>query len=212
MTESRSSTTSDGSKPSDVKNSEAIVLQKKLFRKTALQYRQLLDPEEYGLRNQTLMNSVLAFLLEKKIVSVHIFLPIKKNNEPNIQLILPQLWERGIEVITSKTDFTQKQMSHFQLTPETRIEINSKGIPEPMDGIEVSVESIDAILIPLMIADKEGNRIGYGGGYYDQLLKETKAIKIGLSLSNPIDKIVQSDEWDVPLNYLITPFNTFDYG
>ena len=103
-------------------------------------------------------------------------------------------------------------MRHYEIATNTEIRISEKGIPEPVDTLEVSADDLDAILVPLTVADKEGNRIGYGGGYYDQFLKETKAIKIGLSLSNPVDSIIQTDEWDIPLDYLITPFKTFNYG
>lgn len=187
-------------------------ISKKLFRKTVLHYRQLLFDDEFEKRNSNLMNSLLSFLNEKQFDSLHTFLPIAKNKEPNIQANLPQLWKRNIQVITSKTDFAQKRMTNYLLNSETGILTNERGIPEPVDGEEVSIANLDAILIPLLIADKQGNRIGYGGGYYDQLLKETKAVKIGLCLSDPVDKIVQTDEWDIPLDHLITPDKIYNYG
>ncbi len=104
------------------------------------------------------------------------------------------------------------EMRHFSLTESTALVKNKFGIPEPTNSEEASIENLDLIFVPLLLCDKEGFRIGYGGGYYDRLLSETKALKVGLSLSPPADIILQREEWDIPLDYLITPFKTYNYG
>jgi len=185
---------------------------KSQLRKVLLDYRRILSREEYVKRNNQLCSLLQSHIKKGKYTSIHIFLPIQKNSEPDVQGLLPYLWEQGIFTVTSKTDFRKKEMHHFEINADTKISINERGIPEPTGNEEVSIDQINAILLPLMLADKHGNRIGYGGGYYDRLLKETKAVKIGLSLSNPVDRILQTDEWDIPLDFLITPFKTYKYG
>ncbi|MEM0939355.1 MAG: 5-formyltetrahydrofolate cyclo-ligase [Bacteroidota bacterium] len=187
-------------------------ISKKLFRKTVLEYRRMLSQGEYVKRNERLMESLLNFLLEEKKKYIHVFLPIKRNKEPNIFLILPKLWEAGINTVTSITNFELKSMSHIFLNADTDIKKNELGIPEPQNGKTANVDLINIFLIPLLVADRQGNRIGYGGGYYDRLLKETKAVKVGLNLSDPVDKITQNKNWDVPLNFLITPFKIYKNG
>jgi len=63
------------------------------------------------------------------------------------------------------------------------------------------------VLVPLLSFDKKGFRVGYGKGFYDRFLMQCKSdcIKIGLSYFDPIDVIDDADEFDVPLDFCITP-------
>jgi 5-formyltetrahydrofolate cyclo-ligase len=85
------------------------------------------------------------------------------------------------------------------------LEVNKYGIPEPEPKDMVYP---DILLIPLVAFDKNLNRLGYGGGYYDRLIekisKKKKIIKIGLALSvQKIDK-VPINVYDQKLDYIVT--------
>ena len=186
---------------------------KALVRKSVLQYRRLLTGEEYSRKNKILINEVLNFIKEKRVKTVHTFLAIKKNREPDVQSMLVNLWDLGIKIMISRTNFQEKSMQHFYLKKDSVLVENHLNIPEPMEDLDpAQIGEVDTIFVPLLVTDKSGHRIGYGGGYYDRLLKETKALKVGLSLSPPVDNIIQTEEWDKPLDYLITPFKTYNYG
>jgi 5-formyltetrahydrofolate cyclo-ligase len=85
------------------------------------------------------------------------------------------------------------------------LRINKYGIPEPEPKNMIYP---DILLIPLVAFDKNLNRLGYGGGYYDRLIakisKKKKIIKIGLALS--IQKIdnVPINLYDQKLDYIVT--------
>lgn len=53
----------------------------------------------------------------------------------------------------------------------TIFKLNDFGIEEPSGGTEVDEEDIDMVLVPLLAFDTQGNRVGYGKGYYDRFLK-----------------------------------------
>jgi len=103
-------------------------------------------------------------------------------------------------------------MTHYLLTDNTKIKKNQYGIPEPVDGIEVPVSKIDVIFVPLLAYDLDGNRVGYGKGFYDKFLSKCKpeALKIGLSFFEPEDKIISSPN-DVRLDYCVTPSATIRF-
>ena len=65
--------------------------------------------------------------------------------------------------------------------------------------------SVDVAVIPLLACDKKLNRIGYGKGYYDKFLKENDCIKIGVCYDFQVIENIIPNEWDVPLDYIITP-------
>lgn len=68
-------------------------------------------------------------------------------------------------------------------------------------------KKIEVVFVPLLAFDKQGNRVGYGKGFYDRFLKQCKTdvVKIGLSLFDAEEEIEDVLENDIPLDYCITP-------
>ena len=97
------------------------------------------------------------------------------------------------------------QMDFYSWSFSEPLIINKYGIPEPE---KKNIVYPDVLLIPLVAFDKNLNRLGYGGGYYDRLIKrlskKKKIIKIGLALS--IQKInkVPINAYDQKLDYIVT--------
>lgn len=81
------------------------------------------------------------------------------------------------------------------------------GIMEP-EGEGVSPEEIDIIVVPAVAYDLKGHRLGYGKGYYDRFLKETKALKVGVAYDFQIVDKLPVEEHDIPVDIIITPTRT----
>lgn len=186
-----------------------MFITKKTIRSVLLQYRRLLDKETFHRKNTQLCHQLKRLIESKRPQSIHLFLPIAKNNEPDLTVLLPWIWQNDIQVLVPKTDLKKRTMEHVGYVEGDRLRENKQGIPEPEQGTPAVITSIELILTPLLAADKKGYRIGYGGGFYDQLLAKTTALIAGVSLSSPLDAIIQKDDWDVPLNYLVTPNKTY---
>ena len=97
------------------------------------------------------------------------------------------------------------KMDFYQWSFSDPLMINKYGIPEPE---KKKIVYPDVLLIPLVAFDKNLNRLGYGGGYYDRLIKKIsknkKIIKIGLALSvQEVDKI-PVNIYDQKLDYIVT--------
>lgn len=143
----------------------------------------------------------------------HLFLPIEAQKEINTEFLLQVLAGRDKEVVISATDFETRKMTHYLLTDNTKIKNNSYGVPQPVDGLEVPVNKIDVVFVPLLAYDKKGNRVGYGKGFYDQFLSECRpdVVKIGLSYFDPEEEIEGIIETDITLDYCITPFGIIQF-
>ena len=97
------------------------------------------------------------------------------------------------------------QMDFYKWSFSEILKVNKYGIPEPETK---NIVYPDILLIPLVAFDKNLNRLGYGGGYYDRyiakLSKKKKIIKIGLGLSvQQIDE-VPINIYDQKLDYILT--------
>lgn len=143
---------------------------------------------------------------------VHIFLPIEKKNEPNTWLIIDRM-RREFPHIRLSIPKTNGTIENFYFEGLHQLQNNEWGIPEPKQGIPTPVEKIDLVLVPLLIFDGRGHRVGYGKGYYDRFLSDCRADcrKIGVSLFEPIEAIEDITEEDIQLNNCLTPSRFFSF-
>lgn len=144
----------------------------------------------------------------------HIFLSITEHKEVDTDYILNILSGKDKNIIISKSDFNTLRMTHFLLTDNTVIKKNEWNIPEPVDGIEIASNKIDVVFVPLLAFDKQGNRVGYGKGFYDTFLSECKpkTIKVGLSFFEAEENIDDVFETDIKLDYCITPKTVYTFS
>jgi len=77
------------------------------------------------------------------------------------------------------------------------------GIPEPGGDIS-KPEELELILVPGVLFDEEGFRIGFGGGYYDRFLRGLSVPKVGVAFSFQVVRSLPREPWDVPVDILIT--------
>ncbi|MDO6595647.1 5-formyltetrahydrofolate cyclo-ligase [Oceanihabitans sp. 2_MG-2023] len=143
----------------------------------------------------------------------HIFLSITEQHEVNTDYILNILSGKDKNIVLSKSDFKTGLLNNFLLTDNTTIKKNKYNIPEPVDGIPIPAENIELVFVPLLAFDTNGNRVGYGKGFYDKFLASCKpeTIKIGLSFFEAENKIKDVFESDIALDYCITPEQVYRF-
>ena len=109
-----------------------------------------------------------------------------------------------------------KIMQHFVWDDATTFMPNRWGIdePDPISSQPLATQLIDAVLVPLLAFDKQGYRVGYGGGYYDRFLAGCRpdTMRIGVSFFEPIAAISDVNEWDIPLDLCLTPSTLYRWN
>ncbi|MCG8410617.1 MAG: 5-formyltetrahydrofolate cyclo-ligase, partial [Bacteroidales bacterium] len=78
------------------------------------------------------------------------------------------------------------------------------GINEPVGENYDSPEKIDLIIIPGVAFDSENNRLGRGKAYYDKLLKQTKAFKLGICFDFQMVDKVPTDKYDIKMDRVVS--------
>lgn len=143
----------------------------------------------------------------------HIFLSIQEKKEIQTEYILNILSGKDKNIVVPKTNFKNNSLQHFLLTDSTRLQINSWGIPEPINGIEISPTQLDVVFVPLLAFDTIGHRVGYGKGFYDRFLAECKReiVTIGLSLFPPSENIEDINDKDIPMQSVVTPDEIYNF-
>jgi 5-formyltetrahydrofolate cyclo-ligase len=141
--------------------------------------------------------------------------PLEQHGEMNTLLYTRYLEHSlpGLKVTFPLVDFETKEMQAVLVHDETDFVENEYGIPEPEEGDKIAAEEIDLVFVPLLAFDEQGFRVGYGKGFYDRFLKKChkNVLTVGFSYFDPVDKIEDRNQFDVPLNYCITPFKIYEF-
>jgi len=138
---------------------------------------------------------------------------IEENNEPNAELFTAYLEFRNpsLEIAYPRMNHAEQNFDAVMVNADTAFRSGPFNVPEPIGDHIVSPESFDLVIVPLLVCDLSGIRVGYGKGFYDKYLTHCRpdCIKCGLIYFDPVDSISDAAEFDVPLDLCITPRNIY---
>ncbi|WP_224999442.1 5-formyltetrahydrofolate cyclo-ligase [Cesiribacter sp. SM1] len=180
------------------------------------QLRQQLSDEELHQRSLQLCRQFFSNIPLDHIHTLHSYLPMSSQREPDPQPILDILRREHphIRLVVSRTLWQVREMEHVYWDEKLQLQQNKWGIPEPVGGEVCPVEKIDAVLVPLLAFDRYGHRLGYGAGFYDRFLSgcAPHALSIGLSLFPPLEEPMPGVfPTDVPLTHCLTPDQVYKF-
>ncbi len=160
------------------------------------------------------MNDLMLIQFQKLTVdipsTIMTYAPLSKYKEFDPQLITDFCFFKnpGTKLLYPVMDQVEgkEQLIAVMVHDETVFVQNEYGVFEPEDGEDISPSAIDLVIVPLLGFDSRGYRVGYGKGYYDRLLTECRpdCIKIGFSYFDPVDRIEDINQHDIPLDFCIT--------
>lgn len=169
-------------------------MNKKELRKICLERRDTMSEEERSEASFHICQILLPLLQKKTVLSYYPF-----RSEVSLSYLnhfLPVAYPYCKE--DNEMDALVPKYGHFKK--------NRYGImePDPEKSILIPKEKIDVVLVPCVGFDESGTRLGHGGGYYDRYLKDCPAFKIGIAFECQKVEELEADEWDIPLDMIIT--------
>ncbi len=101
---------------------------------------------------------------------------------------------------------------HLEILPydEQQLALGSFHIEEPTGSDTASIDDIELVVVPGIAYDRRGNRVGRGKGYYDRLLGETRALKVGVGYDFQLmEEEIPAEPHDVRVDVVITESHYF---
>ncbi len=143
-----------------------------------------------------------------------VFVFASYRDEADTMGLIRELISEGTAVFCPKVE--GQDMTFYRLLKIEDLTEGYKGIPEPdiEKGLEPDAPSSDDLmLVPGLLFDREGGRIGYGGGYYDRYMEAHPCVKAGLCFSDQIrkEKLPQMP-WDISVDLLVSDHGTLITG
>lgn len=137
------------------------------------------------------------------VVMTYLSMPHEVDTTP----IILHAWQQGKTVAVPKVSWEQRHMIPVEIQSlEAGFATGSYGLKNPVAGTPIPYEEIDLILTPGLAFDREGNRLGRGGAYYDRFLKsdQLKARRWAPAFEIQVLASVPHDEKDVPIDAIVT--------
>lgn len=100
------------------------------------------------------------------------------------------------------------QISPINLSASTQL--GAFNILEPLPHLpHIDLEAVDLILVPAIALDRQGYRLGYGGGFYDRFLAKQAGIRVGIIFAEFFLENLPHQPWDIPMDYICTENGIF---
>ena len=112
------------------------------------------------------------------------------------------------QVVVPLTNVDDGTLTHFRLQSFDDLQENKWGVLEPVNGRQVSPDELDLAIVPMVAADERCHRMGYGKGFYDRFLSEVSFAKIGLIYEQNVVDELPVEDYDVPMDKVVTEERT----
>jgi 5-formyltetrahydrofolate cyclo-ligase len=172
--------------------------------------RRSLTPEWVAATSAEIVSHLKGVPQFRSAAAVHTY--VAWRNEVNTHPLIKDLLAEGRRVAAPVVDLPRRTLVHSLISNFEDLRPGAFGILEPApEKIRVvNISEIDVVLVPGVAFDLSGNRIGYGGGYYDEFLRHTGAFKIALCYHFQIVDEVPVRAADERVNVLVTEKGVYE--
>lgn len=184
---------------------------KREIRKTILEIREKLPKKEVFEKSNSIKNKLFEMKEFREADSILFY--VSYDNEVYTHDMVKECITYKEQIGVPISNKKNRSLILSRLSKWDDLEIGSYGILEPKkDKIkEISIDDIDLIIVPGVVFDETGHRVGHGKGYYDNLLRNSKkALHIGLAFEFQIVNIVPVEKHDIPVDKIVTEKRVID--
>ena len=175
-------------------------MDKKELRKKIREQKRAMTPQQIESASKKLAQMFLTSELYRNAKTIYGYLPY--NQEVRTVPMLMQALADGKKVAVPKV--YGEEMRFIYLTDLTQVAEGYAGIPEPIADGPVADDPTALVLMPGLAFDREGHRIGYGGGFYDKFLNaQPYHPTLALCYAFQMVEDLPTEEFDVPVDCVL---------
>ena len=175
-------------------------MNKKALRQKIREQKRAMTPAQIEEASRKLAEQFLATEAYRNAQTVYGYLPY--NQEVRTVPLLERALADGKRVAVPKV--YDDEMRFIYLTDLAQVETGYAGISEPIADGPVADDPTALVLMPGLAFDREGHRIGYGGGFYDKFLNaEPGHPTIALCYAFQMVEELPTEEFDVPVDLVL---------
>jgi 5-formyltetrahydrofolate cyclo-ligase len=131
---------------------------------------------------------------------------LSQSHEWSTEPIIEEGWREGKKMVVPKCSPKEKQMEFYQLDHYDQLERVYFGLREPKPEVDSKMEKgdIELLLVPGLLFDAKGYRVGYGGGYYDRFIEGYRGKTMMVASTKQKINQLPFEEYDQRVEYILT--------
>ena len=169
-----------------------------------------MDNETYFCRSRLIIQRLLRepSIIKGKTIAV----TMSGFPEVETREMIRTLWALKKNVAVPKCEPKTREMDFYVITSFEQLETIYLNIEEPkiIETTYISKREIDVIIVPGIVFNETGYRIGFGGGYYDRYLSTFHGEKISVAFDEQIAERIPTETHDIPVNIILTDKRRID--
>ncbi len=175
---------------------------KRTLRSLLLERRAALDADRHARHSRLVQEHLLASPYFRQAGCVGLYWSFR--NEVSTDLLCRRAWADGKRVVYPRV--RGEHLEFLDVDPDTDWVVGDFGVREPVGNGVVGLASIELLVVPGVVFDRDGHRLGYGRGYYDRALAGSgeRPLRVGLAFELQVVDHVPREEHDVRLHVLVT--------
>ncbi len=178
-----------------------IRLEKKRLRREMLALRDGMEREQADRLNRALYEQFAA--CGDLFSGLPVYTYISYRREADTRALIRALWAKNIPVAAPRV--AGRDMDFFWICGEQDLAVGYRGIPEPACGCARADAQEALIVVPGAAFDRQGYRIGYGGGFYDRFLEREPGHRaMGLAYGFQLLERLLHEDCDRPVGGILT--------
>ena len=136
--------------------------------------------------------------IEAKIIGIY----VPKIEEVDVNEVIIDAFKKGKTIAIPRVNTFD--LDFYKFDPSVTLIRSRFGVLEPSPLSEkIDVGKIETIFVPAVAFDEEGNRLGFGQGYFDRALSKTKAYKIGVCFKEQMQEAIPHLSHDIKMDEII---------
>lgn len=177
------------------------------LRKNVLKDRGALSPAEVAAKSARIIERLLGMDEYRRASTIMVYIDFR--NEVQTGELVQRAMAAGKRVAVPVTDIAGRRLTPSLLADfPGDLHPGAWGILEPKPEClrPLAPEELDLVVVPGVAFDEQGNRLGYGGGFYDRFLPRTRpdTVYVALAFEVQVRPDVYPGPHDVPVHYLLT--------
>ncbi|GEP84724.1 5-formyltetrahydrofolate cyclo-ligase [Staphylococcus piscifermentans] len=175
-------------------------MKKSDFRKETLKHMKNLNKSIKEKADQWLAEQLFSTEEYKNAQKIGIVLAM--NHEVDTYSIIKQIINQNKQAFVPATEYSTKKMTFQRLTDLSTLAVDEKGI-KYVNAPTEKTDQLDLIIVPGVVFNNYGYRIGYGGGYFDKFLSQHRAATISLIYDIQLNNDFNTESHDEKVDRLI---------
>ena len=195
----------------DRSGSDAVHESKAALRCRLLEERRRIEPERRAVLSQAIAERLYGLDAYRDADTVHLYIGAVEG-EVATRNIAEETLARGKRVLCPRVERRPNRLESFEIRSLDELAESAHGLwePDPARARRADDGEIDLVIVPGIVFDRRGRRIGFGAGFYDRFLAGFQSPRVALAFSLQVVAKVPHTDRDVPVDWIVTEEETIE--